>query len=57
MKMKEAADPLYTLFEIEYDIDGVSNDDDADDDEEELQTVYHYTLLVDYMTGDLILID
>ena len=58
--VKEAADPLYTLFEIEYDIDGVSNDDDdddADDDEEELQTVYHYTLLVDYMTGDLIFID
>ena len=53
----DAIDPLYTLYHIRYDIDDIINDDDDEEEEEEIQTDFMYELLVDYLNGDLTIIE
>ena len=59
--VKPSKDPLFTLYQIRYDV-GNNDDDDDDDDDEEIddevvQTDWDYELLVDYMNGDLSILD
>ena len=51
---KEARNPLYTMFQIVYDIDECENEDG---DEEEVETSFEYELLADYVNGDLVFLD
>ena len=53
----DAIDPLYTLYHIRYDVDDIINDNDDDEEEEEIQTDFMYELLVDYLNGDLTIIE
>ena len=61
---RESQDPLYTIFTIRYDVDNGSkdlddndDDDEGEEDEEELQTDWNYELLIDYVNGDLKLLE
>ena len=55
--VRRAKDPLYTLYSIEYDVDNISSDTDSDDNDEEPLTECNYELLIDYINGDLKVID
>ena len=55
--VKHAENPIDTLFQIEYDVDCCDEDDDDDDEEEEVQTIFKYPLIHDYINGDLTLLD
>ena len=54
--VKHAKNPTDTLFQTEYDVDCCDEDDDADE-EEEVQTIFKYPLIHDYINGDLTLLD
>ena len=56
--VKQAKYPLYTLYEVIYDIDPNEVDECGSDDEKEkeIQTVFKYELLADYINEDLIII-
>ena len=55
--VKEARNPLYTLFRIQYDVDECDNGDDEEEEEEDIETCFEYELLVDYVNGDLLILD
>ena len=49
------------MYQIRYDVDNNDDDDDDDDDDESdddvVQTDWDYELLLDYMNGDLSILD
>ena len=49
-------DPLFTLYQIRYDVDNNDNDEEESDDEF-VQTDWDYELLVDNINGDLSILD
>ena len=51
--VRDAIDPLYTLYCIRYDVDDIINDNDDNEEEEEIQTDFMYELLVDYLNSNL----
>ena len=58
--LRRSKDKLYTLFEIVYDVDQQESDDDDDNDDEEdeeLKTAWEYELLMDYVNGDLTIVE
>ena len=56
--VKPSKDPLFTLYQIRYDVDNNDGDDDDEEsDNEVVQTDWNYELLIDYMNGDLSILD
>ena len=50
--VKGAQNPLYTLYQIIYDVDEIDSED-----EEPVKNIFEYELLTDFTNGDLTIID
>ena len=52
--VRQSSQPLLTLYEIVYDVDQTESDSDIEEEKgEDAERVFEYELLVDYVNGDL----
>ena len=45
------------MYEIVYDVDTNEDNDEDEEDEDDPEQVFQYTLLTDYVNGDLVVLD
>ena len=55
--VKRSKHPLYTLFEIQYGVDDGDDSDSDSESEERLPEIFQCELLVDFVNGDVKIID
>ena len=56
--VRQSNQPLFTLYEIIYDVNQRESDSDSEEEaEEDVERVFEYELLVDYVNSDLEIIE
>ena len=54
--VRKSNDPLYTRYEIIYDVDNIPGDNEDDSEDEDINNVFQYELMTDYVNGDLMVV-